>query len=541
MNKHKYILLLACIGMILTSCSESFLDTEPLTSVTTENYYKTIDDAERALIACYDGWQSTSSNNGGYAFYLASEVMADECFGGTGNNDTKEFQTIDRFDISFSSSTMSLFNINWTDGYAGIFRCNTLIQKLDQIDWKGDDNIRNRIEGETRALRALLYFDLVRMFGNIPLLEEPTEENIPQADPKEVYALIVEDLKFTANNLPANAYPKANASQNDGRITSYAAKALLARVYLYYTGYYGADDLGISASEALAGLEDIISSGEYDLVEEFKNLWPAASSSPVNGELRFETTYAGDGNIETVLAQKFNTTHDYDGNLDGNRWLVMMGMRETSFSPYGQGWGACPVNPAIWNAFEAGDARKTASIIDVRGEGIEPSYNIPGQREYTGFMVKKYTPMAFYDGTSASKDDGSGNFQDNQHQDFVVVRYADVLLMAAELGSSNAQNYFDRVRLRAGLSPKAVSKENILRERYFEFAFEGLRYWDLLRQGVDYAAGIIAEAGVDVLSGGNPDQVTIDAAKIRASKGLCQIPKTQIDLSQGVLKQNEGW
>jgi hypothetical protein len=240
------------------------------------------------------------------------------------------------------------------------------------------------------------------------------------------------------------------------------------------------------------------------------------------------------------LAQKFNTTQDYNGNLDSNRWLVMMGLRETSFSPYGQGWGACPVNPKIWREFENGDTRKTASIIDITGEGIN-NFKLDGQREYTGYAVKKYTPMAFYDGTSASKDDGSGNFQDNQHQDFVVMRYADVLLMAAELGSPNAQAYFDLVRGRAGLTPKAVSKENILRERYFEFAFEGQRYWDILRQGVDKAAEIIAEPGIDVLSGGNPDRIVITADNFKKTKGLSQIPKTQIDLSQNVLKQNEGW
>ena len=92
---------------------------------------------------------------------------------------------------------------------------------------------------------------------------------------------------FAANNIPANAYPKANAAQNDGRITCYAAKALLARVYLFYTGYYGAEPAGITKSEAPKGLEDIISSKEYDLVGEFNNLWEAASSTPVDVEHKF--------------------------------------------------------------------------------------------------------------------------------------------------------------------------------------------------------------------------------------------------------------
>lgn len=542
MNKLKYnILALILIGIGMSSC-EGFLDVESKTEVTTENYYKTIDDAERALIAAYDGWQYTSSS-GSVAFYVASEVMSDECFGGTGNTDARNYQVIDRFDLSQSSGDVNIFDVTWQDYYAGIFRCNTLLGKMDQIDWKEQTDVRNRIEGETRTLRAIMYFDMVRLFGNIPLLTVPSEENFPQADPKEVYALIVEDLKFASENIPADAYPKANSSKNDGRITPYAAKALLARVHLFYKGYEnGAYDPGlITDVEVLRGLEDIISSGEYDLVPEYKNLWPAASSVPVKGELAFESTYAGDGNIETILAQKFNTTSNYDGDSDGNRWLVMMGLRNVNFSPYGQGWGACTVHPKMWSVFENNDSRREASIINISGEGIEPSYNLNDQREYTGFMVKKYTPMAFYDGTSASRPDGSGDFQIAQHQDFVVMRYADVLLMAAELGSSNAQTYFDKVRQRAGLPGKSVTRENIIQERFVEFAFEGLRYWDLLRQGVDYAASVISESGVSVLNGGNPAEVAITASNITAKKGLMQIPQTQISRSQNVLVQNPGW
>ena len=236
MNKLKLNILslgLLCFG--ITGCSESYLDVESTTNVTTENYYKTIDDADRALIGCYDGWQCTTSN-GSLSIYVASQVMSDECFGGTGNTDGKGYQAIDRFDISVSSSDANLFNGTWNDYYAGIFRCNTLLQKLDQIDWKGDDQIRKRVEGETRALRAIMYFDLARLFGSVPLLTGPTAENLPQAEPAEIYKLIAEDLKFAADNIPTNAYPKANASTNDGRITCYAAKALLARVYLFTQG-----------------------------------------------------------------------------------------------------------------------------------------------------------------------------------------------------------------------------------------------------------------------------------------------------------------
>jgi hypothetical protein len=113
--------------------------------------------------------------------------------------------------------------------------------------------------------------------------------------------------------------------------------------------------------------------------------------------------------------------------------------------------------------------------------------------------------------------------------------------MAAELGSGNAQQYLDKVRARAGLESVPVSQKAIMKERRFEFAFEAINYWDMLRQGVDYAAGQIATSGIDVMSGGNADKVVISAENIIAKKGLCQIPQNQIILSNGVLKQNAGW
>ncbi len=565
MNKFNIYIVTLGIGLTMASCSESFLDVESKTESTTGNFYKTVNDAKRALYACYDGWQCTTSN-GGFAFYLASEVMADECFGATGNTDTYTYQAVDRFDISQSPSDANLFEDTWKYYYAAIYRCNELIAHEEQINWGTDVKTRGTYMGECRAIRALLYFDMVRLWGNIPLFTEPVNENRPQADPDEVYAVIVEDLKYAISNIPANAYPKAEAASNDGHITKYAAAALLGRVYLYYTGYYGKELAGVTKTEVLSSLEDVISSGEFQLVPEFKNLWPAASSvskdvpasaddSYVYGWDEEKTTYAGDGNSETVLAQKFNWTQDYNGNSDGNRWLVMMGIRSVSFSPYGRGWGACTVHPKMWGTFNANDTRRGASIINFSAEGITSvtdfeKNHIKDQREYTGYSVKKYTPMAFADGTDGVKGLGEGDFQISQYQDFVVMRYSDVLLMAAELGSSNAKTYLNNVRRRAytsggevfsGFTEVEPTEDNIMKERMFEFAFEGQRYWDLLRQGVEYAAQQIAESDVNVLNGNVPATVSINAQNIINKKGLSQIPSNQITLSGNVLKQNAGW
>lgn len=560
----------AVLGLSIGSCSEDFLDVEPKTSLFDTNFYSTQLDAEMALIGCYDGWQRTNSDVDA-SFYLLTEIMSDECFAALGVGDDRNYQAIDRFDKNEAPAYSDLGNNLWIRYYGGIFRCNKLLQELDRIIWNGataseQEANRKRVEGEARVLRAILYFDLVRLFGNIPLLTVPTQENLPQANPDDVYALIADDLLFAAENIPADAYPKSKASENDGRITRWAAKALLGRVYLYYTGYYGKPDLvgKVTGQQALQHLEDVIASEEYDLLDNFRDLWPASSIKvKIDSEGRRVADGASNyqrGHKESVLVLKFNYTQDYNGNLDGNRWLVMMGLRNYSVFPYGRGWGACTVHPSIVNAYGDGDSRRSASIIDLKAESIEDGFDkLDDQREYTGYSVKKYTPMSKWevksDGSMELVDEvfglGGGDFQISQYQDWVVIRYADVLLMAAELGSFNSTQYLNDVRRRAyttdgvldpNFTELTATKENILKERQLELAFEGVRYWDLLRQGVDYAASAIAEEdGVEVLSGQKDDKVVIKAANIIAKKGLFQIPNTQITLSNNVLKQNPGW
>src|ERR1035437_9807406 len=446
-----HILIAGVLSLgLFSSCSDSFLNSVPKSQLLDENFYKTEADAEMALVGCYDGYQLTSS---GFPIYLVASVASDECFGGTGANDCRGFQLLDRLDKSQSPADNNVFNDVWSNYYKAIFRCNNLLQKLPGIaKWSSSkDSVNNitkkLIEGETRFLRALMYFDLVRLFENIPLLSAPSVDIIPQANPSDVYKLIASDLAFAAANIPANAYPKAQAATNDGRVTRYAAEALLARVYLFYTGYYAKDDLGVTKPEVLAGLEDVVASNEFDTIP-YKKLWPAASYIAVDSTNTLNKTgYAGKGNKEVVFAQKFNGTSDYNGNNDGNGWLVMMGMRGCNFSPYGKGWGACPVNPQLVNAYPSGDKRRTASVIDFsdgskdkNGKTINDLFNITDQREYTGYTVKKYSPTCLPDGTSDTG--GSKDFQNSQDQDYVIIRYADVLLMAAELGSPNAITYF---------------------------------------------------------------------------------------------------
>ena len=566
------ILSIAALSLMtlgLTSCGEDFLDVQSKTEGTTGNFYTSESAASRALIGCYDGWQRTVSNGPTFAFHYLSELCSDECFGGTGNNDARNSAVVDRFDIGEDNSQQNLHNTLWESYYAAIYRVNQLIVKENEIAWNSEAS-HGQLIGEARAIRGILYFDMVRVFENVPLLTEPSTENVPQANPDDVYALIFDDLKYASENIPADAYPKASSSTNDGRITCYAAKAMMARAYLFYTGVYGKEPAGVTKAEVLQGLEDIINSGEYALVPLYKNLWYCASTTWEGSDQtgwREVSTYAGEDNVENILTMKFNYTSDYNGNAGGNNAIQMFSIRGGTFkAPYGQGWGGATVPKNFVESFPAGDQRLTASVIDLEGEGIasttEYQSAINDQREYTGYFNKKYTARSGYHQSESSGSwslthyyDGlmAGDFQISQPIGYTIMRYADVLLMAAELGSSNAQAYLNQVHNRAYATENAdgsintpnnsvaVTKDNIMEERRLEFAFEGIRYWDLLRQGVDVAARAIVASGEKVLNGGNEATVTFKADNIVSKRGFQQIPLTQIQLSNGVLKQNAGW
>ncbi len=527
----KITITIMALGLIFSACNKSFLDTEDVTTATEQNFYRTPQDAYKALVGAYDGLQRVWAE--GTALPVASEVMSDNVYGGTGNSDGFGYQMMDEFDKLRSPSDQNFYNANWIAYYKALYRVNMLLNKMDQIEWKNQENLRAIYESEARFIRAYLYFDMVRLWENIPLITVPTTENVSQANPDDVYKLIVEDLQFAAENLPATANSAQDAT-SFGRVNKWAAESMLGRVFLFYTGYYGKADVAgvLSKTDALAYLEDVITNGGYQLLDDFSKLWPAAS---VND-------FAGENNAEVIFSIRYTFTSNYNGATDGNHWLVMFGMREQTSPPYGNGWGAGTVNPKLWNAYAANDTRRGASIISIEDEDIDFKMK-NSQREYTGYYIKKYTPMADEAGNSLAVKLGGVNFMIGQFQDFISIRYADVLLMAAELGSANAQKYFDDVRKRAygaNFSALPVSRENILKERRLEFAFEGIRYYDLLRQGVDVAAAAIAET-TTVENGGVATPKTILASKITETRGLQQIPYTQITLSNGVLKQNPGW
>lgn len=557
-NKVKNTILKALAAGVLilgtASCAESFLDVESKTEPNSDSYYKNQPQAWRALIGCYNGYLNISTKPGPFGFMMHSIMMSDECFGGGAYGNDYNVEVIDRFETRFAPSEASIMQDDWNSYYAGVYRCNEFLTKIDGIPFD-DEALRNQYKGEASLLRALLYFDMARLWGNIPLLLEPSTGNPPQAEPAELYGAIFDDLRCAIDNIPAGAN---KGVENFGRVNKFVAEGLFARVYLYYTGYYKAeaaysDGTAITAADALAYAEDVIANGGYSLVPEFKNLWPAASLVPVAGATGWNTelsTYAGNANSEVIFAQNFTPIYSYnDGQFSGsNRWLVSTGLRNITAPGLGlgNGWGIAPVTTYYVNKFFGNnDLRRSASIVDYNADGVADLPNFASlyndQKDYTGYAVRKYTPMQFGNDTPATNPTGTEDFMTCGAQNFIVLRLADVMLMAAELGSPNAADYMHRIRSRAGLGDVAVNKQTIMDERARELAFEGVRYWDLMRQGVEVMADAVVASAGETMDGGNPSRVTYDRAKIVATQGLCQIPASQIILSNGVLKQNPGW
>ncbi len=552
-------------ALSLTSCDD-FLDTSSKTDLNSETAYSNAESAEMDLVGCYDGWQRTISD-AGVGIYLTAEFASEQAFGGLGLSDARNNNVIDQFDLGIAPSYNDLFNTDWTNYYAGIFRCNELI-KADadgKIKWNKDTQTQGRIIGEARTIRAILYFDLARLFGDVPLLLEPSEDNIPRTPVKQVYQAIFDDLKYAASHIPANAYPADNRNSTDGRITKYAAEALLARAYLYYTGYYGEEHPACTKAEAIAAINDVANNKDYDLEPNYKDLWMPSSDitsetitkSGDETKYAWETSYSGkwydgstwrsgQGNLskEIVLNLKFNTTHDYNGNSDGNTFSVYLGPRNKCASSIhiSSGWGACSVTPYFVTQYGY-DPRFSACVWNSTDAGFTADES--DSYEYTGYYTRKYAPMCFSDGTRQEVAFKLGAAHQNitYYQDWTVIRFADVLLMQSEL--TETADGLNRVRARVGLSPEDYSIENIRKERAIEFAFEGIHYWDLMRYEKDgaYAARAIAQAqnGAKVKNGGVDATTSFSQENFTKKKGLMQIPNTQITLSGNVLTQNAGW
>lgn len=542
------------VGMLLLTSCEDFLDSSNKTKKDSSNFPQTEADVSQLLTGIYAILGRPEPLG---SLFFVSELMSDDRLGGGGPDD-KSCKAIDQF----KKSSEDMFNNPWRAMYFGVYRSNYLLANLDNVVWNSEES-KNKILGETHFLRAYFYFDLARMFGEVPMVLEPEPVNIPKTPANQLYAQIASDLKNAIEMLPSVKFQDIDRAKDLGRVTKWAAEALMARVFLFYTGYYRtealplADGGQVTKAEVIDWIVDCVENSGHDLLPDFRNLWAYSYVQDYKYTADNNLSWAGDGSVETVFSIKYSAlSNDWNSpQQKSNQICLYSGFREQNYTktfPFGQGWGMGTVNPKIYNDWDPNDVRRDASVLDVRNTDEVANFDFGGgnQQDNTCYFQKKYIPINVWTDETKSKVynfshelygmEGT-DYQRDNIQDLILIRFSDVLLMAAELGAPNAQQYLDRVRSRAGLGSVPATLENIKAERRFELAFEGIRYYDLLRWHDEDQITANQTGIVTYNRRGMANAETTNIAFRPETGGFLPIPQTQIDLSGGVLTQNAGW
>lgn len=477
-KKHIKKLNLFIVAVTLFSCGEDFLSPDPTSVLIADTYFASEADLEAALVNMYDGIQGVNStsnndNHGLQVEFYVTEMRSDNTRTKSSEGEAAQFES---FDVVATNGVVSDY---YRSFYNVIFRANTVLAHLDVAT---PENLA-KIEGEAKFVRAYAYFNLVRLYGDIPLIDKVLEladadynttayTRVPQ---NEVYELIESDLLAAVAALD-NTYVSRGSKA--------AAQALLAKVYL---------TRGTNYLDAQILCESVMGSG-FMLEPNFKDVF----YTELNNEIIFSIGYIGDSQD----SQNFSA-----------EWLNAVGR-------------SSGVN------YTTADVR--ASLDALGGDRTPYSYRVDTDQP-SQFQVAKYIPNGDdnLDIAATSTDPTSAG------NDWVVLRYADVLLMHVEAimaggndtSVSAARTSFNAVRLRANMptidAPVAITKQDLLDERRVELAFENHRLFDLIR--FNEAQNVLS--AFSTATGGN----------YNASDLLLPIPQREINLSNGLLSQNPGY
>ncbi|WP_433835067.1 RagB/SusD family nutrient uptake outer membrane protein [Flavobacterium anhuiense] len=472
--KFKYIYV-AVAMVILGSCSEDFVTTNPEGKFDTSTYFSNEQQCYAALVGVYDPLRK---NTGGFENLVAMLNAGSDDFyaGGGSSTDGTGIQ-------NFSTHSLSSVTIPasyWNDHYQGISRANLLLVKLPAASM--NDAVRSRFAAEAKTLRAFYYFNLVRLFKNLALVLEPlsteTIYNPEQVAPEVIYAQIEKDLTEAIASLPNTVDPKTEA----GRFNKGAAQALLGKVYLYE----GKKPQAAAVLAEVNGTPGAVNQYGNELLEDYNDLW--VTSNKFNAESLIEVSHSSAGNSDWTFWGS--------GKDEGNSLNIMVGPRGYS-RPKGSdapdlpaGWAFNVPTQKLYDAMQ-GDPRKDATILDLKAlKAAGKADYIPAYQD-TGYFLNKYLPR------QSDVSTGGGNSELNYKQNSYVIRLADTYLMEAEaLGSGpRAQALLDAVRARVGLTSVPVTLAAIKHERRMELAGEGHRFFDLVRWGD--AAAALSDRGFD--------------------------------------------
>ena len=501
----KNIRLLLLAGLLLSSyaCNKDFLDRKPLVGATEENFYRTEQDAVAAVNAAYAPLQFELSPGGHFRWFWGDIMSDDAIKGGSGDNDAIELLQLETFKAQANNE---LVESEWSANYEGIYRANIVLEKVPPIQM--NEALKARLLGEARFIRAWFFYNLVTMYGGVPLADHvlaPSEYNLPRASADEVWALVEADLREAVSALPARSqYTAADL----GRVTKGAAQSLLLKSLVWQQRW----------SEAQTLAEEIINSNEYQLVQNYAQIF----------------TLAGENGPESIFEIQYM-------NASGGNW-GKNNANEGTFTnvfqrPRGQfeGFGFnIPTEDFVQEYFKEGfeDPRLKSTVFRV-GEPMGDRGIFT--KDATGGFPYDYYPKKYFSNKSeqAPFGDPSPNGGSNDR----VIRFSDVLLLHAEAAFHNnnedaARQSLNRVRARArGTLPNilpnvtatgAALLEAIYHERRVELGLEGHRFFDLVRTG-------------------RATQVLGPLGYVESVHKLFPIPLSQIQATNGAILQNAGY
>ncbi len=504
----KKIFLLLVSVLVFGAC-EKDLNLAPISDPGSNGFYKNADDFKQAVNGVYATFGVNSSLNVDYAsmYVVLDESRSDNIYS-PGQAGVRDWNAINNFQNTIA--TLGTIASIWNMTFNGIMRANTVLDQLKANRGAvGDPALATRFEAEARFLRAYFYFDLVKWFGKVPIFEtfvSPTDAlNVGRSSVEDVYSLIISDLNFAISNLP-----QEYGAADKGRATSFAAKGILARVYLTRSGpklhpdgpCLGTNEYG----QALNLLQDIIQSNKFAMVSKYADIFDYNKEG--NAEIIFDFQFVSGG----VGAGGYYPTEYYDEG-----W----GRVNLKFPGGNPGDGSKRVSDDLLNSYDAGDLR------------IDPTF----QMDYTD-INGQVADAQFFDKFMNVAKAGGDRF--DWSINYPVLRYTDVLMMKAECilqGAPGSQADVDKivtdVRARANVSAVSnVTLDMLLAERRKEFAGENLRWDDLVRTGkvVDVMNAWIQKEDVS----GKIQPVTNNFI-------IYPIPSNQLDVKQGLYTQNPGY
>ena len=582
MKKHIITLSALVLASLVFAGCEKFLDTVSYTERNTSNFPASEEDARQLVTGIYATLNLDLRDFAGTCYIMQANLCSDDCYGGGGMDDS-ETQAWDHLmynDIDHQADF-------WTNCYSGIGRANMAISALDKVE---DEDLRNQLLGEAYILRSWFYFELAQMFEIVPLVTTVPEsvadaaEYPALASVEELYGFIAASLKIACDNMPSTPYGSILTGR--GHVNRWVAEGLLARVFLFYTGFYSDKEgksitalplmdleTGELTSETIGKdyvvgkLEDCIKNSGYSLVPDFRCLW-TYSNKATKPDYPFmadcaESWYMDAHNPEQMFhinaaksSHKYNYLNYYCGlrTFDSGDYKGVF--------PMSRGYGFATVNPDLWNTWDENDIRRKGSIWSVWEEAPNfDSYQFgaESQMEETGLWQKKiHSPACYINGkwsfefTSISEYYGADKDLGRKKatNDFTLLRFADVLLMHAELTDGkviyNGMDGMNAVRARAKLPQIAYSVDALRQERRHELAFEAIRWGDMRRYGKAYCiAALESQLGGRIWNTGNEtkmkDQGPGYKARYEATWGFRPYPQMEISLSNGVLTQRPGW